>query len=133
MDKPVIGPEAFESGLAEELGLDLEVAESDRVEVTVEVDERLHQPFGIMHGGMNLVLAESAASVGGYLASPDGHHAVGVEINANHLEPVRRGRLRAVATPVRLGESVHVWSAEVRRPDGERTAVSRCTLAIRET
>jgi uncharacterized protein (TIGR00369 family) len=79
---------------------------------------------------VSVVLAESAASVGGYLAAPDGHTAVGIEINANHVRSMREGRLTAVATPVHTGRTTHVWEIELTNEDDALICVSRCTLAI---
>ncbi len=119
------------SGLGDLLDLEVLEAGADRVVIGIDVDERLHQPFGIMHGGVNLVLAETAASLGAELAAPEDSHAVGIEINANHLNPVRRGYLKARAVPVETGTRIHVWKVEIKRDDGRTTAVSRCTLTIR--
>lgn len=94
------------------------------------VTEKHHQPFGVLHGGVSVVLAESVASIGAYLAAPEGHVAMGIEINANHIRAVREGTVTAVATPVHRGRSTHVWQVEIRGAQGKLVCVSRCTLAI---
>ncbi len=117
-------------GVAEVLGIEIESMAADRVVATMPVTSDHHQPFGILHGGVSVVLAESAASVGGYLAAPKGHTAVGIEINANHVRSMREGRLTAVATPVHTGRTTQVWEIELTDQDGALICISRCTLAV---
>ncbi len=104
-----------------------------RVELRLAVDERLQQPRGILHGGVSVLLAETAASLGGLLTAPPGHHTVGIEINASHLRPMREGVLTAVATPVRVGRSVQVWEIGLTDDRGREICRSRCTLAVVES
>jgi len=112
--------------------LDIEITEmsGDRVIATMPVTEKHHQPFGVLHGGVSVVLAESVASVGAYLAAPEGYVAMGIEINANHIRAVRDGTLTATATPVHRGRSTHVWQVEIKSENDKLICVSRCTLAI---
>ena len=128
-----------EKSLPENLGgvadlLDIELVEmsADRVEATMPVTPKHHQPFGVLHGGVSVVLAESVASVGAYLAAPEGYTAVGMEVNANHVRSVRTGRIGAVATPLHTGRTSHVWDVKIRHEGNELICVSRCTLAIIE-
>jgi uncharacterized protein (TIGR00369 family) len=107
-----------------------EEVSKERVVMTMEVTPRLHQPFGILHGGASLVLAESAASVGAGLNCAPGMVAVGQEINANHLRPKSEGAVRAVAVPLHVGRTSQVWSIEIRDDKGKLVCVSRCTLAV---
>lgn len=122
-------PESM-GGAAELFDIDIVEMSSDRVEATMPVTEKHHQPFGVLHGGVSVVLAESVASIGAYLAAPEGHVAMGIEINANHIRAVREGTVTAVATPVHRGRSTHVWQVEIRGAQGKLVCVSRCTLAI---
>jgi len=112
--------------------LDIELVEvgPERVTATMPVTPNHHQPFGVLHGGVSVVLAETVASVGGYLAAPEGHTAVGMEVNANHVRSVRTGRLSAVATPLHTGSTTHVWEVKIRHEGEKLVCVSRCTLAI---
>lgn len=126
-----------EKSLPDDLGgvaglLDIELVETtpERVTATMPVTPNHHQPFGVLHGGVSVVLAESVASVGGYLAAPEGHTAVGMEVNANHVRSVRTGRLVAVATPLHTGRTTHVWDVKIRHEGEKLVCVSRCTLAI---
>lgn len=112
--------------------LDIELVETsrDRVTATMPVTPKHHQPFGVLHGGVSVVLAESVASMGAYLAAPPGHSAVGMEVNANHVRSVRQGRLVAVATPLHTGSTTHVWDVKIHHEGEKLVCVSRCTLAI---
>jgi uncharacterized protein (TIGR00369 family) len=112
--------------------LDIELVETgpERVTATMPVTPNHHQPFGVLHGGVSVVLAESVASVGGYLAAPEGYTAVGMEVNANHVRSVKKGRLAAVATPLHTGSTTHVWDVKIRHEGEKLVCVSRCTLAI---
>lgn len=109
-----------------EIGPDYLVAE-------MPVDHRHVQPMGILHGGASVVLAETVGSTAANLALPEGRYAVGLEVNANHLAPVRAGdRVTATCRPLMVGRSVQVWSIEIRRGDGTLTCVSRLTTAARD-
>lgn len=117
--------------LEELLGIELEEVGSDRVVATMPVESRHQQPLGYLHGGASLSLAETAASVGAAVACPEGHTAFGMEINANHLRPMRTGRLTAEATPIHRGRTSHVWEVTIRDEADRTVCVSRCTVAIR--
>jgi 1,4-dihydroxy-2-naphthoyl-CoA hydrolase len=110
--------------------MDFEEVSRERVVMTMTVDRRTHQPFGLLHGGASLVLAETAASVGAGLNAPEGMIAVGQEINANHVRAKRDGTVRAVAEPLYVGRTSQVWSIEIRDEDGKLVCISRCTLAV---
>lgn len=115
--------------------LDIEITEigPDFVKGEMPVDGRHVQPFGIIHGGVSVVLAETLGSLASIMACEPGFSAVGLEVNANHLRPLPKGgRAYGTCTPVRIGRSVHVWNIEIRRDDGELTCVSRLTTAIIE-
>ena len=117
-------------GLARLLGIELTEASAERVAATMDVTPDHHQPFGYLHGGASVVLAETAASIGGHLAAAEGKTAFGMEINANHLRPVQEGTLRAEATPLHVGRTSQVWAVEIRDGGGRLVCVSRCTLAV---
>lgn len=117
-------------GVAGLLDIELVETSSDRVTATMPVTPKHHQPFGMLHGGVSVVLAESVASVGAYLAAPAGCSAVGMEVNANHVRSVRQGRLMAVASPLHTGGTTHVWDVKIHHEGEKLVCVSRCTLAI---
>ncbi|HHP7237876.1 hotdog fold thioesterase [Longibacter sp.] len=117
-------------GAAELLDIEIVEMSDEKVVATMPVTKKHHQPFGVLHGGVSVVLAESVASVGAYLAAPDGFVAMGIEINANHIRAVREGTVTAVATPVHRGRSTQVWQVEITGDNDKLICVSRCTLAI---
>ena len=116
--------------LGDTLGMEIVEGSAERVVATMPVEPRHHQPLGYLHGGATVALAETVASVGAYLAAPDGYTAFGQEINANHLRPMREGLLTATGTPIHVGRTSQVWGVEVRGQDGKMVCVSRCTLAV---
>jgi len=116
-------------GLDETLGIEYQIITKKKVVATLEVTPKLHQPVGYLHGGASLVLAESVASVGGAANVFPEAMCFGMEINANHLRPVKDGTLTAVATPVHLGSKTQVWSVEISNSEEKLVCVSRCTLA----
>ena len=89
----------------------------------------MHQPYGILHGGVSALLAESAASFGAALAAEPGRSVVGIELNASHLRSVRDGHLTAEATPVRVGRTIQVWRISLTDDDGRAICEARCTLS----
>ncbi len=112
------------------LGIEFLEVGDDFVRARVPVDERTKQPFGLLHGGVSVVLAETLGSVGAYYSSPEGWHAVGLDINANHLKAARSGWVTGTARPVHIGKSTQVWAIEMVNEEGELTCVSRITMAM---
>ncbi len=118
-------------GLVEHLGITFSEASGAKVVAQMPVEARVHQPFGILHGGASVALAESVASTGAYLNVRDrGMLAVGLEINANHLRSVVSGTVTATGTPIFQGRTTEVWNIEIVDGRGKMVCVSRCTLAI---
>ena len=119
------------SGLPTTLGIEMLELSGERVVATMPVDERTRQPFGILHGGASIALAETVASFGA-TASIDRERfvAVGQEINGNHLRPKTHGLVRATGVPVHVGRTTQVWSIEIRAEEGRLVCISRCTMAI---
>ena len=116
--------------LGDTLGMEIVEGSAERVVATMPVEPRHHQPLGYLHGGATVALAETVASVGAYLAAPEGYTAFGQEINANHLRPMREGLLTATGTPIHVGRTSQVWGVEVHDQAGHMICVSRCTLAV---
>jgi uncharacterized protein (TIGR00369 family) len=102
----------------------------ERVMLRLPVDWKVHQPFGILHGGVSALLAESAASLGGALAAAPGHGVVGIELNASHLRSLSDGHLTATATPARIGRTVQVWHISLTDDDGRAICEARCSLSV---
>jgi len=114
------------------LNIKIESAESERVVLSMPVDERVHQYTGLLHGGVSVVLAETAASIGAALNTDlERYTPVGVEINANHLRSVTKGTVTAEAKPVYKGRQITVWAIEIRDERQRLVCVSRCTLALK--
>ena len=120
-------------GVTKELGVEFVDLTPERVVATMPVDERHHQPFGYLHGGVSVVLAESVASVGGFLNCGPGKAAFGSEISASHVRPKREGTLTAVGRPVHLGRKSQVWEIHITDEDDKMVCVSRCTVAVVDT
>jgi len=117
--------------LLETLGIAVTEATPARVTARMAVTPGVHQPFGLLHGGASVALAETAASIGASVSIDlERQRAVGIEINANHLRAKRSGRITAVATPLHRGRRTQVWAVEIRDEGGRLVCVSRCTLAI---
>jgi 1,4-dihydroxy-2-naphthoyl-CoA hydrolase len=124
---------SFRETIHESLGIRVVEAGTERVVLEMDVGPRVHQPFGLLHGGASAVLAESAASVGAHLsAGPETKRALGIELNISHLASKRSGTVTAIARPLRRGRSVHVWTVHLNDELGEPVASARCTLAIRD-
>ncbi len=112
------------------LGAETMEATPDRVVMRLPVTWKVHQPFGLLHGGVSALLAETAASFGGALSVPPGKHVVGIELNASHLRSMRNGTLTAIATPARKGRTIQVWQIALSDEQGRPVCQARCTLAV---
>ncbi|MDA8455711.1 hotdog fold thioesterase [Acidovorax sp. GBBC 3334] len=112
------------------LGIEFTEIGDDFLRARVPVDERTKQPFGLLHGGVSVVLAETLGSVGAFYASPEGCRAVGLDINANHLRAATEGWVTGTARPVHIGRTTHVWQIDMANEAGDLTCVSRITMAI---
>lgn len=113
------------------LGIEVITTEKDNVTLTMPVDDRTHQPAGFLHGGASVLLAESAASIGGFLnVNQETHLVFGLEINANHIKSKREGLVTAIATPVHIGKTTMVWNVHIRDEQEDIISISRCTLGV---
>jgi len=112
------------------LGIEFVEVGDDFVRARVPVDARTRQPFGLLHGGVSVVLAETLGTVGAYFSCPAGHQAVGLDVNANHLRGVKSGWVTGIARPVHLGRTTQVWQIDMVNDAGEPSCVSRITMAI---
>jgi uncharacterized protein (TIGR00369 family) len=114
----------------DQLGVEIVRATPDEVILRLEVGPKVHQPYGILHGGVSALLAEGAASIGGALSVAPEYIVVGTELSCSHLRSMSEGTLTAVATPFRKGRNVHVWGIELRDDDQRLICVARCTLQV---
>jgi len=122
-----------ENTMVEHLGIKVIELGEDYIVGTMPVDNRTKQPFGILHGGASVALAETLASYGGYLTiDPEKYHVVGVEINANHLKMAKEGNVTGKCTPIKRGRSTQVWQTEIKNDNEELVCISRITLMILE-
>ncbi|MEY4236400.1 MAG: hypothetical protein RLZZ454_1658 [Pseudomonadota bacterium] len=112
------------------LGIEFVEVGDDFIVGRVPVDARTHQPFGLLHGGVSVVLAETLGSCGAAYSSPVGHQAVGLDINANHLRGVKSGWVIGTARPIHRGRTTQVWQIDLRNEAGEMVCTSRLTVAI---
>lgn len=112
------------------LGIEFVEVGNDFIVGRVPVDARTHQPFGLLHGGVSVVLAETLGSCGAAYSSPVGHQAVGLDINANHLRGVKSGWVIGTARPIHRGRTTQVWQIDLRNEAGEMVCTSRLTVAI---
>ncbi|MDM4207784.1 1,4-dihydroxy-2-naphthoyl-CoA hydrolase [Klebsiella spallanzanii] len=112
------------------LDIQFEAITDDSLEATMPVDGRTHQPFGLLHGGASVVLAETLGSVAGYLCSEGDQKVVGLEVNANHIRSVRSGRVRGVCRALHTGSRHQVWQIEISDEQGRLCCSSRLTTAV---
>ena len=113
------------------LGMKLVELEEGRAVATMPVEAKHHQPYGILHGGASVALAETVASMGGwYLVHPENKVVVGLEINANHVRKVSSGILKAEAQVLHRGRTTQVWEIKIENEAGNLVCISRCTLAV---
>ena len=112
------------------LDIRFEALTDDAIEATMPVDSRTHQPFGLLHGGASVVLAETLGSVAGYLCSEGEQKVVGLEVNANHIRSVRSGRVRGVCRALHVGARHQVWQIEISDEQGRLCCSSRLTTAV---
>jgi 1,4-dihydroxy-2-naphthoyl-CoA hydrolase len=114
------------------LGIEFEHVAKDKLIATMPVNENSVQPFGILHGGASVALAETLCSVGGWFQlEEDNTSVVGLEINANHIRSVKLGgQVTGTAQPIHIGRKIQVWECEIRDEREKLVCTSRCTLAV---
>ena len=112
------------------LGIEFVEVGDDFLRGRVPVDKRTVQPFGLLHGGVSVLLAETLGSVGAMYASPEGHRAVGLDINANHLRAATAGWVTGIARPIHRGRTTQVWQIEMADDAGNAVCISRITMAM---
>lgn len=118
--------------IIEAIGIEVVEVTKERVVATMPVHGPTKQPFGLLHGGASVVLAETVASVGSaHLVDQETEAAVGLEINANHIRGMREGSVKAVGIPLHLGRTTHVWDIKITdEATGKLVCTSRCTVAV---
>lgn len=113
------------------LGIEITELQKGKVTATMPVDERTRQPFGLLHGGASVALAETVASVGAFeLVDKENEVVVGLEINANHIRAKKDGFVTAVGTVLHQGKTTMVWDIKITDEEDHLICVSRCTMAV---
>jgi len=117
--------------LMEVLGIRLTTIGDDWLQGTMPVDHRTHQPYGLLHGGASVALAETLGSMGAMLTlDAEKERAVGLDINANHVRGVTSGTVTGTARPLHLGRSTQVWEIRIEDEAGKLVCISRLTMAV---
>lgn len=117
--------------MGDHIGIRFSELGDNYLKATMPVDNRTRQPYGLLHGGASVALAETLGSVGSALViDQDNFICVGQEINANHIRSVRSGYVTGTATPIHLGASSHVWEIMIHDEAGKLVCISRLTVAI---
>ncbi|RPH20452.1 1,4-dihydroxy-2-naphthoyl-CoA hydrolase [Buttiauxella warmboldiae] len=116
--------------MVEHVGIVFTRINDNELEATMPVDMRTRQPFGLLHGGASVVLAETLGSVAGYLCTEGEQKIVGLEVNANHLRSASAGSVRGVCRAVHLGRRHQVWQIEISDEQGRLCCTSRLTTAV---
>ncbi|PWW29723.1 uncharacterized protein (TIGR00369 family) [Cytobacillus oceanisediminis] len=117
--------------LIQTLGMEIVAIEKGRVVATMPVDGRTRQPFGLLHGGASVALAETVASIGAYeLCDKETESVAGLEINANHIRAKKDGTVTAVATVLHHGRTTMVWDIKITDENDNLICTSRCTMAV---
>lgn len=117
--------------LAETLGIAFTQVGKTTLTATMPVDQRTHQPFGMLHGGASVALAETLGSVASSLCLDTSvQYCVGLEINANHVKSVRDGFVTGIVSPIHIGKRTHIWEIRITNDKAELVCISRITVAI---
>ena len=114
----------------EHLGVEFLEVGDDFIKARVPVDRRTKQPYGLLHGGVSVLLAETLGSCGAAYAAPEGYRCVGLDINANHLKGATSGWVTGITRPIHIGRTTQVWQIDLSNEAGELTCVSRITMAV---
>ena len=112
------------------LGIEFLEIGDDYLVARVPVNRSTCQPYGLLHGGVAVTLAETLGSCGAAYSLPEGHRAVGLEINANHLRGATSGWVTGTARAVHIGRTTQVWQIDLKDDEGRLTCVSRLTMAV---
>ncbi|NJM53640.1 MAG: PaaI family thioesterase [Blastocatellia bacterium] len=133
MDKQELIKRTQENELIQFLGIKIESVEPERTVLTMDVTPKVHQYIGIMNGGVSLFLSETAASIAAVAVTDLTKFApVGIEINANHLRAVSKGKITVEAKPLYNGRSMSVWNVEITNEKGKLICISRCSILHRK-
>ena len=132
---PTITPDQLnplsKNTMGEHLGMEITEVGEDYLRGRMPVDHRTRQPYGLLHGGASVALAETLGSVASaFVVDRSKYDCVGLEINANHLRGTREGFVTGTARPVHLGKTTHVWDIRIHDERDKLVCISRLTVAI---
>ena len=117
--------------MATAIGLELTDIGNDYVCGKIPIDRRTIQPFGFLHGGASVALAETLGSLAGQMqVDPEKEIVLGIEINANHIKSVKEGWVYGKASPIKIGKRIQVWEIQITNEANQRVCISRLTLAV---
>jgi 1,4-dihydroxy-2-naphthoyl-CoA hydrolase len=117
--------------ILETLGIEITEKGSDFLVGKMPVDSRTVQPMRILHGGANVVLAETLGSIASLMIiNPEEEISVGLDVNANHIRSVKTGWVKGVAKPISIGRKIHVWEIKITDENDRLTCISRLTVSI---
>ena len=123
--------DGIQNTMTSTIGIEITDIGDDFICGKMPIDERTTQPFGLLHGGASVALAETLGSIGGGIkVYKNNETVVGIEINANHLKSARDGWVFGKAIPIRIGKKIQVWNIEITNEDDDLICVSRLTLAV---
>lgn len=119
--------------MAEQIGIEFTAVGADYLEAKMPVDSRTQQPFGMLHGGASVALAETMGSVAATCCVDTGRQfCVGLDINANHVRSVRNGFVKGITKPLHIGKKTQVWEIRILNEADELVCISRITMAVLE-
>ena len=120
---------SMKNTMADFLGINVNEVGNDYIKASMPVNNKTIQPFGILHGGASVVLAETLGSLASNLCLDSDFYSVGLDINANHIKSVKDSNVEAIAKPIHLGKSTHVWEIKISQRE-KVTCISRLTMAV---
>lgn len=121
----------IDNKLLNQLGIEVVEFSKEKVIMSMPVDDRTKQPYGYLHGGASVLLAETVASFGSTLhVDVNEKDVFGMEINANHLRSKRDGKVFAIGTPIHIGRTTMVWNIEIKDEEDKLVCISRCTIGV---
>lgn len=117
--------------MGEFLGIEFLEVGARHIKAKMPVRAQVHQPFGILHGGASVALAETLGSIAAYhCLDKEKQYAVGLDINANHIKAVRSGFVYGITTPIHVGKKTHVWQIRITDENDDLVCISRITMMI---
>ncbi len=123
--------ESLRNTMTSAIGIKITGVRDEYICSKMPVDERTIQPFGLLHGGASVALAETLGSIaGGLRVYSNNEIVVGIEINASHLKSIQKGWVMGKAIPIRIGNKIHVWEIKITNENNELICISRLTLAV---